>query len=144
MKPNEFEQRLSRQPLRPIPAEWRAEILSAARAGQTVRRSPAVARRSWLSILNSQLSSLLWPHPAAWAGLAAIWILIAATDFSIRDRTPVIAEKSAPLSPAVVAQLRLQQRMLAELIGARDAGDADRSKPVAPPPRSERAEIYRL
>src|SRR5208283_1342027 len=100
-----------------------------------------VTRRSFLSILNHQLSTVLWPHPKAWAGLAAVWILIFAVDFSTRDRTPVMAEKAAPPSPEVIVELKQQQRMLAELIGPRDEHDADRSKSFVPQPRSERAEI---
>ena len=66
-----------------------------------------------------------------------------AIDYSLRDTTPVVAEKAAPPSPQVIAELRQQQRMLAELIGARDTGDADRSKSLAPPPRSQRVEILK-
>lgn len=94
-----------------------------------------------MPVLFSVLRDLLWPHPKAWAGLAVVWILILAVDFSVRDQTPMTAEKSLPPSPEVVAELKQQQRMLAELIGARDAGDADRSKPLAPWPRSEWTEV---
>jgi hypothetical protein len=140
MKPEDFEQRLQRQPLRQVPAEWRAEILSAAREGQTIRHSSFVIRRSWLSTLNSQLSTIFWPHPKAWAGLAAVWILIFAVDFSVRDKSPVVAEKAAPPSPEVIVELKQQQRMLAELIGANQAREADLPR-FLPQPRSERAEI---
>ena len=94
-----------------------------------------------MPVLLSVLRDLLWPHPKAWAGLAIIWVLILAVDFSVRDRTPITAEKSLPPSPEVIAELKQQQRMLAELIGARDTGDADRSKPLAPRPRSEWTEV---
>jgi hypothetical protein len=90
------------------------------------------------STLNAQRSTIFWPHPKAWAGLAAIWILILAVNFSIRDRSPVLAKKSSPPSPEVIVELRQQQRMLAELIGPRDIRDADRSKSFVPQPRSER------
>jgi hypothetical protein len=137
MKPDDFETRLQRQALRQIPAGWRDEILAAAAS----RHSSRVTRHSFLSTLNHQLSTILWPHPKAWAGLAAVWILILAVDFSIRDKSPVMAENSAPPSPEMVAELKQQQRMLVELIGARDPSDADRSKPLVPRPRTERVEI---
>jgi hypothetical protein len=137
MKPDHLEQKLSRQPLRQIPGEWRGEILAVA----TSYHASPVTRHSFLSTLNAQLSTLLWPHPRAWAGLAAIWILILAVNFSMRDPSPVRAEKSSPPSPEVIVELRQQQRMLAELIGPRDTRDADRSKPLVPQPRSERAEM---
>jgi hypothetical protein len=141
MKPDDFEQKLQRQPLRPVPAGWREEILSAAESAAAARPPSPVTRPSWLSTLNAQLSIILWPHPKAWAGLAAVWILIFAVNFSVRDRAPVVVEKSAPPPPEVLVELRQQRRMLAELIGPRDARDADRSKSFVPQPRSERAEI---
>ena len=142
MKPDDFEQKLSRQPLRKIPGEWRAEILTAARAAQPACRPSPVTRHSWLSTINSQLSTLLWPHPKAWAGLAAAWILIFAVDLSMRDTTPVMAKKSAPSSPETIAELKKQQRMYVELMGMSEpASDTDRRKILSPKPRSERVEI---
>ena len=135
-----FERHLKRQTLRPIPTQWREEILSAAKAAQPARRSP-VKDRSFLSVLNDRVASLLWPHPVAWAGLAAVWILIFALNFSIRDKAPAMAEKASPPSPTVVAELRQQQRLYVELLGANDPVDADRQKIFAPGPRSERVAI---
>jgi hypothetical protein len=139
---NDFEQKLQRQPLRPIPCEWREEILSAASKAGTARR--AVRGRlgeaslpNWLSTINSRISTLLWPHPKAWAGLAVVWILIFAVNFSTRDASPVVAEKNSQPSPEVIVELRQQRLLLAELMGPRDKSDADRSKPLAPQPRSE-------
>ena len=136
---DDFEQKLQRQPLRQIPGEWREEILAAA-TGRESRVESREQEGRWPSTLVSRLSSLLWPHPAAWAGLAAVWILIFAVDFSVQDKAPVVAEKSAPPSPEVVVELKQQQRMLAEMIGPRDEHDADRSKSFVPQPRSERTE----
>jgi len=139
MNLDDFEQKLQRQTLRQIPAEWRAEIL--ATAG---RKSKAEGRKQeWFrpSSLVPRLSTILWPHPTAWAGLAAVWILILAVNLSIRDKSPGVAEKSTPPSPEVIVELKQQQRLLAELMGAHDTRDADRSRPSVPSPRSERAEI---
>ena len=138
----QFEQRLSRQPLKSIPAGWRAEILTAACAVPVARHVPPVTRRSLLSTINHQLSTLLWPHPQAWAGLAAVWIFIIALNFSMRDPAPRLTEKSALPSPEVIVELRQQQLLLAELMGPREARDADRPRIFTPRPRGERVETF--
>lgn len=135
----EFEQHLSHQQMRPIPAAWREEILAVAGRESWVKSRAHEQSRS--STLAARFSAFFWPHPMAWAGLAAIWILILAVDFSVRGKAPVLAEKSGPPSPAVIAQLRQQQRLLVELMGPRDISDADRSKPLGPQPRSECVEF---
>lgn len=137
MNHDDFEQELRRQPLRQIPAEWRAEILGAA----TSHPPSPFARRSLFSTLNAQLAAILWPHPAAWAGLAAVWIFIFAVDFSTRDNAAPIAGKLSSPTTEVMVEVRQQQRLLAELIGPRDVREADRSKSLMPRPRSEYAGI---
>ncbi len=134
---DDFEQQLRRQSLRPIPTEWRAEVLVAMRAAQTTR-PPAP---SWFSTFRHQLSTIFWPHPKAWTGLAAVWVFIFILNFSMRDKTPMITEKSEPPSPEVMVELRQQKRLLAELMGTLQPVDADRQKIFSPKPRSERVEF---
>ena len=141
MKPDELEQKLSRQPLRQVPPEWRADILTAAHGAQASRHPSPVTRHSWLSTINSQLSTFFWPHPKAWAGLAAVWIFIFAVNFSTRDHSQRLATKSAPPSPEAVAELRQQKLLFAELIGSTEPHVADRQKLFSPRPRSESSEI---
>jgi hypothetical protein len=142
MKPDAFEQRLSRQPVKPIPVEWRAEILATARAAQAIRHPPSVTRHSWLSTLHHQLASLLWPHPGAWAGLAAVWLLTLALNYSMRDEPPVLAVKAAPPSPEVLAELQQQHKLYAELLGMTETQDVDRPRVLSPNPRSEAVRIF--
>jgi hypothetical protein len=137
----QFERRLSRQSLQQIPGEWRAKIMAATRDAQASRYPKPIAHRSLLSTIRHQLFSLLWPHPKAWAGLATIWVLILAVNFSLRDKTPVVAEKAIPPSPEVIAELKQQQRLFAELMGANEIRVADRQKIFLPKPRGEFAEI---
>jgi len=146
---SEFEQRLRRQPVKKVPGEWRAEILGAARAAGVNRRKEEISREftfaatggSWLSTISHQLSTLLWPHPKAWAGLAAVWVCILILNFSLREKPPMLAEKTPAPAPEIVSQLKQQQRMLAELIGAPEMQVADRQRLLAPKPRSGRTEI---
>ena len=131
MNTENFEERLQSQPLRQIPAEWRGEILTAARLGAAARQPSRITQQSWLS-------ALLWPNPQAWAGLAAVWFLIFAVDFSVRDKSPALSEKSSPPSPEVIVELRQQQQLLAELIGPRETHAIEPSKTFDREPRSER------
>ncbi len=122
---NEFEKRLQRVPLKALPTEWRAEVLAAA-------VPPAPSRVSRGDYLAGGWRSLFWPHPIAWAGLAAVWVVIALLHCSQRDDAPVLAEKSAPPSPEMLADLRQQQKLLVELLGPPGAGEADRPKKTGP------------
>ncbi|HXR48150.1 MAG TPA: hypothetical protein VN784_11995 [Candidatus Limnocylindrales bacterium] len=131
----QFERRLSRQPFRQVPAEWREEIL--AEAGRGSKVEGRAQKRLWLSSLVPRLSSVLWPHPVAWAGLTAIWIFIFAVDTSLRDRPSVVVISNSSPPAEIIVEVRQQQRLLAELLGPREPREADRSKSAAPRPRSE-------
>jgi hypothetical protein len=129
MNSDDFEKHLQHQPLRPIPKEWRAEILRQATAGS---RPPVLDRRP------SFLSALFWPHPKAWAGLAAVWVLIFALRFASQDKLPKMAQSSSLASQEIVVSLKEQQQILAELMGTNGAApEMDRPKRFVPQPHSE-------
>jgi hypothetical protein len=132
----QFEQRMKQQSFRKIPGEWRGEILVAA----DVNRRKAVRAFTSAATTGSRLREIFWPHPKAWAALATIWIFIFALNFSIRDKSPVVAEKVLPPSPEVVAELRQQKLLFAQLIGSSDVREAEPPK-YFPRPRTERVEI---
>ena len=143
MKPEDFEEHLQRQPLRKVPAAWREQILSAARQAASAQSVPcrmprAHAWPSLLSTIHSQLSTLLWPHPAAWAGLAAAWVVILGLNLATHDAAGRVARGGGSTSPQVFMAFQEQQRLLSELIGPGETPVADQSKPAAPVPRSER------
>jgi hypothetical protein len=134
---NEFEQRLNRQPQKEIPSAWRAEILAAAHEAQAARHLKQPRPSSILHFL----SSLLWPHPKAWAGLAVVWMVIVGLQLAARDDSGSrVTAKAAPPSPEMMVELRKQQRMFAELVGPREEPVADRSKSYSPKPRTGRVE----
>ena len=134
MNSDNFEQRLQHQSPRQIPTEWRNEILSAAH-----RPLAAPKRSEGGSSISHLLSSILWPHPRAWAGLAAVWIFIFALNFATRDEASLAKAKSAvPPSPEVLMVLKQQQQLRAELVGLLEPRDTDRAKTFLPRPRTER------
>ncbi len=95
---DEFENRLRGQPRREIPPEWRREIL-APLCKQT--KAPV----SWWH-------QLLWPHPAAWASLAAAWGAIFALNLA---GAPEGKSYAAIQSPDKLVAYQERQRLWAEL-----------------------------
>jgi hypothetical protein len=136
MNPEDFERQLQRQPLRPVPAAWRADILKAADAASSVPYTPR-PDPSFLSTLNSQLSALLWPCPKAWAGLAAVWLVIFAVNYASEDKSEIVMAKSPPPTPQMMMALQEQRKMLAKLIEPYDESPAEPPKPFVPRPRGE-------
>ena len=142
MNPDDFETRLQRQPMRQIPGKWRGDILSVAQQASLPHHASRITHhvppsRSLLSTLNHQLSTLLWPHPAAWAGLAAAWLVILGINLTTRDAATVAARHAAPVAPQVFMAFQEQERLLSELIGPPDAPVPERPKRSPARPRSE-------
>ncbi len=138
-----LEDRLRHQPLKPVPAGWREDILrQAARAVE--RRQPAlVATVSWYQTLRSRLAGLLWPAPRAWGALAAVWVVILGLNFAARDTAPQrIARQSVPPSAEVRRLLRQQEELFVELVGATTKSAAAWPKPAALPPQSRRRDKF--
>jgi len=135
MKPDDFESRLRRQPLRPIPPEWRAEILAAAAA------TPShVSRPAQHGLLFALFTGLFWPHPRAWAGLATAWVLVLMVHLAIQERPATAASQSARPSTDLTADLRPQHQLYAELMGISERSETDRPRTPASKPRGERWE----
>src|SRR5713226_4434921 len=151
MNSDDFEQRLQRQPPRQIPPEWRAEILSkahhASRITHSSRRSQTKADhvsfwRVIISTLNSQLSTLLWPSPKAWGSLAVIWLLLLIVNASMSDKSISVAGALSRPAPERLMAWREQERLLTELLGPREMPVAEKPKPAASSPRSERHDQF--
>jgi hypothetical protein len=130
MKPDDFENQLQRQPLRAAPAEWRAEILQASLASVSPRASRLAPHalpwwREWL-----------WPSPQAWAGLAAVWLVILGLNATTASRSVEIAKQSPGPSPEVETTLAAQRRELARLLD--NFSEPTPAPKAGPPgPRSE-------
>jgi hypothetical protein len=133
MKPDNFEQELQRQPLRPIPGDWREQIL-----GACVRKQAAVEAASvpaW--------RLLFLRFPVAWGAFAALWVAIVSINaLLIRSDTPVTPRQVAVSSFQSLAAWNHRSAVLQQL--ASDDQAVEAAAPAPPPvmnlnsPRSER------
>jgi len=89
------------------------------------------------------LTALLWPHPRAWAGLAAVWVLVFVLSVTTREPSPrSFAQRPPQPSPQMREMLRQQERLLAELVGPNATSEHDLSKPAAPRSQGGRREDF--
>lgn len=125
-----IEQRLRRQPLRTLPEGWRAEILGAARLAGLGTRAPAApcepAEPWW--------RAWLWPNPAAWAALAALWVVVIALQWDA-PASPHETARRAVANPDALRLYAEQYRELGQMLGPLPG---PRPKPVILRPRSQR------
>jgi hypothetical protein len=118
----DFEDYLRRQTVRPIPAQWRGEIL------RTASMEPEVEPwwREWL-----------WPNPKAWGGLAAAWGIILLLHVTAPN-DPAAAGQAASASWQGFALLRQETEMIAQLSASEESRPAPAPPPAATQPRSSR------
>ena len=91
---DQFEQRLRRQPLRPVPSAWRAEILAAAKANE--RTTPAHSRaEDQVALLVGW--QLLWERlPIAWAALATLWLVLIGVNLTLPSPMVSVVVQASP------------------------------------------------
>lgn len=132
MKPKDFEQTLREQAWREIPPGWRQEMLRKARQAAAPRRAVAPENSLWTVLLG-----WLWPSPRAWAGLAAVWMMIALVNLATPQ--PELYSQTASQTPvsAELAQLRQQRQLMVELLNSGAAGPVSPKSGKNPAPRSE-------
>lgn len=123
---NEFEKQLANQPLKSVPASWRAQILKEAQA------RAAGHERTFTAQVRARLRERLWPSPLAWGAVAAGWIVIFALQWVTPGSSPTNSRQVAQRPATSVPE---QQRELARLLEA-TAGHLDRAP--ADRPRSAR------
>ena len=107
MNANDFEKQLQHQPWKTVPAEWRSEILQAARAAA---RSPTPrATSGWRELF------LVWRWHLA--GMSAVWLLIALLNMTQSSTlAPAMVKQTTPSANQVLMALRENRRQLLELI----------------------------
>jgi len=87
-------------------------------------------------------SDFVWPHPKAWAALAAVWLLILGLNVSSREAGAMARGANPPPSGLEARELLKQKMLLAELIELPTARDAEPPKNVPPRPHSRRRDEF--
>jgi hypothetical protein len=118
----DFEECARRQSIRPVPAQWRGEILRAAGA------QPAASPwwQEWL-----------WPSPRAWAGLAAAWGVILLLTITAPDEGAA-SGRGATSARQAFAMLKEETAIIAQLSVSDESRPVPPPQPAAPQPRSSR------
>lgn len=104
---------------------------------QLTKTTPAAEQGATTNTLLKLWRQLIWPKPAAWAGVAAAWGLIVCLKLSTQDASHAVTQKSSASAEAI-AEVRQQKRFFAELIGIAERPATVSANPVLPRPRSER------
>jgi hypothetical protein len=88
---------------------------------------------------NKLWLELVWPCRRIWSGLATVWVLLFIVNFSQRDSSEFMAQKTP--SPEMILTFRQQERLLAELIGPDELRAAEPPKIFSPKPRTETTKL---
>ena len=111
---------------------------------QVMSAAPPAARAGPPATISQPVvwwRELLWPCPQAWAGLAAVWVLVVAVNFATPESKPGFeARRVTPPSPQMRQVLKEQKQMLAELGELPEKLETNHSKRSSPQPRSQRRE----
>ncbi len=126
------------EPTPEIQSRWEKAIQAVAdvnRRKQPVRELTFAATLA--NAVRLSFQELIWPCRHVWAGLAAVWVVIFAVNFSAHD-PGLIAGKSPPPTREMILTFRQQEKLLAELVGPNEPHVAAPLKPLSPRPSSER------
>ena len=99
--------------------------------------TPRSAREPGVPFALRLWRDFILPRPQAWAAVAAIWVVIFALKLSTPETPHVVAQKSSA-SPEVLAEVRQQKLLFAELVGVVKPRVAVPSRPAPAQPRSDR------
>jgi hypothetical protein len=106
---------------------------SSAEASETARDPGGLIQ---LALMKAWME-LIWPSRQAWAGIAALWLVVGAANLEMKDPVRgVPAARPAPVRD-LAQGLEEQRRLLSELLQTPKTGLAER-QPATPKPRSER------
>ncbi len=134
MTPDDFEQKIQRQAIRQVPAEWRERILAAARC----QDQPAASAKVGSVESAAWWRNWFWPSPWAWGGAAAAWMMIFALNFAASEggeETTVARAVPASVIDMAFAERRTLMNSLLDFTPPEPA--VAPREPIRPRPHSE-------
>jgi anti-sigma factor RsiW len=112
---------------------------SAARSRLPTRVSQSTGWQAFLSTLGDQLQARLRRSPWAWAGLAVVWVVILALNFTAREPDArLVAGQRVPSLSEMRFAWKQKQLLMADLAFALEPAPADKAKLTPPSPHSDR------
>jgi anti-sigma factor RsiW len=92
-----------------------------------------------LGTLGAQLRAGWRVSRWAWTGLAAVWAVILALNFTAREgNAPLVAGQAVPSASEMRFAFKQKQLLMAELVVTSEPAPADKPKAAPPSPRSDR------
>jgi hypothetical protein len=140
-----FEKTVQRQQIKPLPKEWRSQILVHARtaAGPNLVEEPRSATdrvqgvSAVFNFLKTIGAELLFPGRKAWASLGMAWALIIFAAMLSRDEDAGGSSSADRPSPLAQELLKEQAQLLSEFSGASDLHDVVTPRRPEEGPRSQ-------
>src|SRR6266545_4234255 len=124
----------------------RSEVLSTAwsRAPRAMHENVDPEKPMPVRAALAMWRELIWPCRRAWAGMAALWLVIGGINWQLSDTPKMTASARSASAPALFETLEEQRRLLAELISPASSQSAEPPR-RNPKPRSDRdSEIWML
>ncbi len=120
----------------------RSVVASAPSAVSPRLPAPPIVPVGWraaLSLLVTPLRGSLRPAPAAWAALAAVWVVILALNFTAPESgSRAVAGHKAPSALQVHLALVQKQLLMGEMAASPEITPPAQPKNASPGPRSDR------
>ncbi len=127
---DDFEKKLQRQQLRPIPGEWREPILRTAQ--ERAMASAVVPERLPNRFVLAVWRELVRPCRYAWATIAALWLVFWIVNTRNEIAGPSSSMASTRAKPQGIGLIEEKRRALVELTGPFDSSTAGRSASAKP------------
>lgn len=125
---------LATLPMGEASMESRFETSGSRQGVYSFHRAVGVLRKAWLE--------LIWPSRRAWAGMAALWLVVLAANLEMKATSTTAPAVQSAHTRELVRAFEEQQRLLAELLLPVNPPSAAPAR-SDPGPRSEQRTLFK-